>query len=73
MEERTRIKTKRGFALWPKDKLRAAQSRGGKGVLAEARTFSDVEVARRAGRAGAKARWGTSFNKESGDEGHDVG
>ena len=45
-------KSKRGFALFPREKLMAAASKGGKNCPPGARGFSDRALARRAGRAG---------------------
>lgn len=70
-EEKPKPKSLKGFASWPKDKLRAAQSLGGRSVTKSKRAFYDRETAQRAGRAGAKVRWGTSYlmnDKEKDDE-----
>ena len=62
-------KSSKGFASWPKDKLRAVQSLGGRSVPKEKRAFSDHDAAVAAGKAGARKRWGVSnVIKESKDD-----
>jgi hypothetical protein len=48
----TEPKRKRGFALFPKDKLLAAAAKGGRNCPDQARGFSDKTLAKRAGRYG---------------------
>ena len=50
-------KSKRGYASWPKDRLRKVAAQGGASVPAEKRGFFlDPEQARAAGRKGGEAR-----------------
>ena len=58
-------KSRRGFASMDPVRLREIASRAGKSAPPEKRAFKDRELARRAAKAGAKARWGRKTNNEA--------
>lgn len=51
-------RSRRGFASMTPERRREVASRGGKGASPENRAFKDRELAKRAAKMGAKARWG---------------
>jgi general stress protein YciG len=53
-------RSRRGFASMTPERRREVASLGGKGSSPEKRAFKDRELAKRAAKMGAKARWGNN-------------